>query len=277
MECLVVGDLHLGGSRFQPAVPASWQAYDVIIFVGDILDRSSQGPALGRELLKELDGLDPETIIVPGNHDFNYYPDFADDLSFVRSIHQSAVTVNGWLFYGLGSDRFDDGSEVRYPDIPELSDADSNPERFERQLADIVEGRSELTDIVDTKHAAEGVQRSLQLYQNRLETLDDLAPDQQKEKTVLVTHLPPFGTRIDQLSERNPRYPDRMLGSIAVRSHIRRMSPSFNFCGHIHEGEGAVELEGCICLNAGNGSTYSIKLDQKGLDAITHRTETLIE
>lgn len=273
MECLVVGDLHLGGSQSQPTVPDSWQANDAIIFVGDILDHSSQGPALGRELLKELDGLDLETIIVPGNHDFNYYPDFADDLSFVRSIHRSAVTVNGWLFYGLGSDRFDDGSEVRYPDIPELSDADSNPEQFERQLADIVEGRSELTDIVDTKYAAEAVQRSLQLYQNRLETLDDLAPGQQEEKTVLVTHLPPFGTQIDQISERNPQYPDRMLGSIAVRSHIRRMSPSFNVCGHVHEGEGAVELEECICLNAGNASTYRIKLDQKGLDGITHRTK----
>jgi Icc-related predicted phosphoesterase len=256
-------------------VPETWQGYDVIVFVGDILDRSSRGPEQGRELLEELDALDLETIIIPGNHDFNYYPDLADGLSLVRCIHQSAITVNGWMFYGLGSDRFDDGSEVRYPDIPELSDADSHPEQLDRQLANIVEGRSEIIDIVDTKHAAEKIRRSLHLYRDRYETLEELASNQYSENTVLLTHLPPFGTGIDQLSAHNPRYPDRMLGSIAVRSHIRQFSPSFNFCGHIHESEGVIDLNRCVCLNAGKGSTYSVKLGQKHPDAVRHENKCI--
>jgi Icc-related predicted phosphoesterase len=262
MKCLVVGDPHIGESRTQPTVPDSWQEYDVIIFPGDILDHSASGSGLGRELLRELDELDLETIVIPGNHDFNYYPELTDGISSVQSVHQSAITIDGWMFYGLGSDRFDDGSEVRYPEIPELSDAESNPERFEQQLADIVMGRSDLTDILETKHAIKTAREPLQLYRKRLKTLDN---------------LPPFGTGIDQLSVSNPRYPGRMLGSIAVRSHIRRSSPSFNFCGHIHEGEGVVESDGCICLNAGRRSTYSVRLEQKHLDAVTLRSQDIIE
>lgn len=274
MQCLVVGDLHLKSSQSQLTTPNTWLESDVIIFVGDIVDDSAESLETGRELLKELDSAEPETIVVPGNHDFNYYPELTADLSSIRSIHQSMITIDGWSFYGLGSDRFDDGIEVRYPDIPGITDADSDPDQFEQTVADIIEGDTEPSDIVTTAQGTEAVRRSLKLYRDRLDTLDDLAP--RHNRTVLVTHLPPFGVGLDRLSARNPRYPDRMLGSIAIRSHIRRASPTYNFCGHIHEGKGTVESDGCLCLNAGKGSSYSLELEQRSLDGISETSAEII-
>jgi Icc-related predicted phosphoesterase len=63
--------------------------------------------------------------------------------------------------------------------------------------------------------------------------------------TVLVSHAPPFGTRLDQASL------GRHVGSRSVRKFIEEKKPSIVFCGHIHEGKGEDRIKSTIIINPG--------------------------
>jgi Icc-related predicted phosphoesterase len=63
--------------------------------------------------------------------------------------------------------------------------------------------------------------------------------------TVLVSHAPPYGTRLDQASL------GHHAGSRSVRKFIEERSPSIVFCGHIHEGKGEDRINGTIIVNPG--------------------------
>lgn len=267
MKCLVIGDLHLDSPNEQIETPETWQDYDVIVTVGDVLE-TQKGQEQRCEFFNRLDEIGISTVVVPGNHDFPYYPEIIDEFPNVQSINGTAVEINDWSFYGLGSDRFDDGAEIRYMEFPELADADLNPARFEQRVEDIVLNRASVDELIRNERRVGRLAESIKLYEGRLTTLNDLARELETEKTCLVTHLPPFGSDIDKLSNRSPRYPGQHLGSIAVRTHLRRFSPSYNFCGHIHEGEGIIELNGSICLNAGERSIYSVEINQGGKGSV---------
>ncbi|WP_158250841.1 metallophosphoesterase family protein [Haloferax marisrubri] len=269
MECLVIGDVHLGAFDSKVDVPETWGEYDVAVVVGDVLDCSARSCDSGRRFFEELDDLGLRAVVVPGNHDFQHYPAIFEGLSSVESVDGSATTVDGWTFYGLGSDRFDDGVEIRYPEFPSLADADADPAAFAERIEDVAVGRQSGMGVVED-HLEGRFEDGLQLYERRLESLNKFGQAATESNTVVVTHLPPFGTGLDRLSKTNPRYPGRLLGSLAVRSHIRQFSPDFNVCGHVHEGEGVTLFEGCVCLNAGKCSVYSITLGEGGTDAVSH-------
>ena len=63
--------------------------------------------------------------------------------------------------------------------------------------------------------------------------------------TLLLTHAPPYGTRLDRL--RNGRH----VGSQAVRAFIEKHQPSLCVCGHIHEAKGEDRLGATILFNPG--------------------------
>jgi putative phosphoesterase len=62
---------------------------------------------------------------------------------------------------------------------------------------------------------------------------------------ILVSHTPPYGTRLDRLSS------GKHVGSSAVKDFIK--SENINLCisGHIHESRGIDDVERCSCVNAG--------------------------
>ena len=97
---------------------------------------------------------------------------------------------------------------------------------------------------------------------SRLDTLArDLDPD---KPTVVVTHVPPYGSRLDVAPKLRP---DLSLvieggetvmvpvGSSAVRDFLLREQPMLALHGHIHESRGIVKLGRTIAINP--GSSYS--------------------
>ena len=53
----------------------------------------------------------------------------------------------------------------------------------------------------------------------------------QKEKVILITHGPPFGTDLDRLGKRH-------VGNKDYRKFIERIKPKLVICGHLHENVG---------------------------------------
>jgi len=66
-----------------------------------------------------------------------------------------------------------------------------------------------------------------------------------EEKTVLVTHGPPYGCKVDFIEKRH-------VGNLDYRKFIDRMKPRLALCGHLHETAGALDqLEKTKVLNPG--------------------------
>ena len=64
------------------------------------------------------------------------------------------------------------------------------------------------------------------------------------EKIVLVTHAPPYNTRLDLLDEH--------IGNADARKEIERIQPVLAISGHIHENEGKQDRIGkTLCVNPG--------------------------
>lgn len=59
----------------------------------------------------------------------------------------------------------------------------------------------------------------------------------QKDKVILVTHGPPFGTKIDKMDK-------RYVGNKDYRTFIERIKPMLVICGHIHDNVGKVDKIG---------------------------------
>jgi len=73
-----------------------------------------------------------------------------------------------------------------------------------------------------------------------------LAPFAGHKPLVLVCHCPPKDTALDRIKE------GLHAGSPAVRKFIEEVQPTHFFCGHIHEGEGAVVQMGATrAMNVG--------------------------
>lgn len=71
----------------------------------------------------------------------------------------------------------------------------------------------------------------------------------------LLTHIPPYGTKVDRNSKLTH------TGSIQVRRVVEEYKPKVVFCGHVHESVGIDRLGGTLIINAGSlgfQGTYAI-------------------
>lgn len=66
-----------------------------------------------------------------------------------------------------------------------------------------------------------------------------------EKNTVLLTHLPPFGTSLDQ------SIGGRHIGSKAIRKVIEKKQPLLHICGHCHESQGEEKVGSTTCINIG--------------------------
>lgn len=62
---------------------------------------------------------------------------------------------------------------------------------------------------------------------------------------ILLSHCPPKNTRLDRVPHR-----DIHVGSHAVRD-LAEKHHGVLVCGHIHESPGVIQINDCLCLNAG--------------------------
>lgn len=67
-----------------------------------------------------------------------------------------------------------------------------------------------------------------------------------KLPTILITHAPPFDTKLDE------KEPDWHVGSKSIRKAINKLKPTYAVSGHIHDCEGAEDNIGTTtCYNLG--------------------------
>lgn len=253
MECLVVGDAHLTDSHGGPPdweVPQAWGRYDVLLLVGDLLDRSAGTTEPVESFLAAIDALGVPAFTVPGNHDYPVFDELLSGHENVVSLDGRTESVNGWSFYGMGSDRFDDGPEIRYPHWPSLPE--ESPDDVESAVRSL-DGQSDRDG-----------PGSVELYTRRENRLASLAADCSERQSVLLSHLPPFGSGVDTMGERRRRYGGLPWGSISVRTHVERFGPEVVACGHIHEAAGIERLGETLCVNPGRQSVRAVRLTEDG-------------
>lgn len=84
------------------------------------------------------------------------------------------------------------------------------------------------------------------------------------EHLVLMSHMPPHGTKTDVL------YSGQSVGSKAVRDFIESRRPAICLCGHIHEAKGVDAIGDTQIINPGvfaRGGYAVIRLTEDGLTA----------
>lgn len=65
------------------------------------------------------------------------------------------------------------------------------------------------------------------------------------ERLVLVSHIPPFKTKVDLA------FNGEHIGSQSVRRFVEDKKPLAVFCGHVHEARGSDNLKDTVILNPG--------------------------
>jgi len=64
-------------------------------------------------------------------------------------------------------------------------------------------------------------------------------------KSILLTHAPPYGTKLDRT------YFGIHAGSVVIREFIKEKQPLLAICGHIHEGRGTETIGSTTVVNPG--------------------------
>ncbi|MDY1591419.1 MAG: metallophosphoesterase family protein [Methanofastidiosum sp.] len=77
---------------------------------------------------------------------------------------------------------------------------------------------------------------------------------------ILVTHVPPYGTKLDRIGD------SKSIGSTSVRSIIEKMQPLVAVSGHVHESKAIDSIGKTQILNPGplkDGYYGTVKIDEK--------------
>jgi Icc-related predicted phosphoesterase len=91
-----------------------------------------------------------------------------------------------------------------------------------------------------------------------------------KENILLISHYPPFGCKLDKLSETNPVNPGKHVGSTKLRNALDKSNVSLVVCGHLEENKGEDKVNSTRILNPGSadkGNYSIIDFDEKLNDA----------
>ncbi|MEM2878309.1 MAG: metallophosphoesterase [Candidatus Hadarchaeales archaeon] len=65
------------------------------------------------------------------------------------------------------------------------------------------------------------------------------------QKIVLVTHAPPYGTKVDEIKA------GTHVGSKSIRSYIENVQPVLALCAHVHEARGIDTIGMTVVVNPG--------------------------
>jgi len=111
------------------------------------------------------------------------------------------------------------------------------------------------------------------LLHQRTSIQEDLCELRAEAHSVFVAHVPPFGTRLDLLRDKQP------VGSRSIRSWIRRHRPVLSLHGHIHEspqvsGQYWDRIGNTLCINPGQMedalSAVIIEMENHTLLRVSH-------
>jgi Icc-related predicted phosphoesterase len=257
MQLLVIGDLHLGRDQWQPEIPEAWNAYDAILLVGDVVDTGASSFSGISDFYDSIGDLNPPTISIPGNHDYQSHTDTIANIPGIINGHATKIQVAEATIGGLGSTLFDEGPEVRGRLLREHSPSLSLVERIADTTAS---GISDDVETFDTN--------ALQWYQDRFANLSELQLGTADRPRVLLTHVPAYGTTGAALDS-HPRHPGPVSwGSLALRRYIEETPLDLHVCGHIHEQGGQDTIGKTVTVNAGYRQGFSIDLSTSGVGSV---------
>lgn len=161
----------------------------------------------------------------------------AEDKGILNVIHKKAKQINGWQILG-------------YSFIPPTPFLIKDWEKYENS-----------NRIIEPVAIPPGDgYRSAEIFEES--TIEDdlllLQDSVQAQKTIFVSHCPPYKTNLDHSTKDKYYYEglklDKHLGSIAIRNFIEAAQPVLSLHGHIHEstsvsGKCFDYLNDCLCLN----------------------------
>ena len=91
------------------------------------------------------------------------------------------------------------------------------------------------------------------LRQREYKKLKQFFTKQKAKFTIVVTHDPPYGTKLDKITwKKSPRYGDH-VGTDQVKNFVRKYQPLLWVCGNIHEGRGIMKIGKTVVVNTGYG------------------------
>lgn len=270
MRLLVIGDLHLPHKRSNLNPPSVKSAdFDLVVTLGDIVDSSAKDLMQGREFYRTLNKYGIPILTIPGNHDFKIHDVLIDGFENVYNIHQETFSYQNLCFAGLGSDRFDDGLEIRLP----IMTKKFTPDILETTVDLVRRKRIELSNIIPESIKSEDIEDQYQIYHKRYQKLSELNMDCRGDPCIFVTHVPPYNTSVDMIREIKSSLSGHHWGSLSLKHSLQYHNVSLVLSGHIHEAEGYDTVARTRCLNAGYRRIYDIEFTDNGDNIRTHTKE----
>ncbi len=206
MKIIAFGDIHMAIGEAR-RIPGIGEA-DLIILNGDLTNRG--GVREVKAVLDDILAVNPKVLAQFGNMDRPEVNEYLENLGI--NLHGQARLVGGEVcLVGVGGSNF----------TPFRTPSEFSEQELHRLAEQAMEQGVEYKKLAEPLH-----RRTIPL--------------------VLVSHVPPYGTRIDTLSS------GRHVGSSAVRAAIERYRPDLCIAGHIHEAKGRDLLAGTPILNPGD-------------------------
>lgn len=250
-------DIHGNIQQYQKILNhAQKEQVDIVVFGGDLTpkDPERRTPAKQREFLKkELFPLlakfreesNVHILFIMGNDDFKSNHDVmvdGQDLYGYRMIDQIPyISKSGYIFIGYTSVPFTPFKYKCWEKRDLAQDADVG-DRDDVRREGVISLGSDLKPY------------SLKEVFSKPSIAEDLAvltKEIKKEKMILVSHAPPYGTVCDFNRE------NKHVGSRAIRDFVEKEQPYASLHGHIHEtvdlaGQFMEKLGRTFCIAVGN-------------------------
>lgn len=187
------------------------------------------GISRGKEVLRFLNSLGIPVIITHGNHDTtNKYPWRSDD-PFELDIDSLENTIRNLKNISLidySSKKFEDiyiygvGCKVLTPNRP--------------------------SDSITYQHWKK-------LREHEYEKLKQFFTKEKAGRTIILSHDPPYGTKLDKITwKKSPRFGEH-LGTDQLKLFVQKFQPLLWVCGNIHEGRGIIKIGRTFVVNTGYG------------------------
>lgn len=91
------------------------------------------------------------------------------------------------------------------------------------------------------------------LREKELKKLRQFFTKQKTKQVILLTHDPPYGTKLDKITwKKSPRYGEH-VGTDQVKYFVKKHHPLLWVCGNIHEGRGMMKIGRTVVVNTGYG------------------------
>lgn len=186
---------------------------------------------VGKRTIQKAKNLGMKFYFVHGNHDYEYYNLFHKTKNFIF-IHRKMVRLDGLTLAGYGGYRGMTGKYYLW--------GWKASKKFERY-----------------------VNESKNIMRKRLKRLFS------KKVDILLTHDPPYNTKLDYLFSPGQLVHKKHIGDDIIREFIEKYKPKLHICAHMHERRGIDKIGKTIILNPGFG--------QRGEAAIVDLPEVKIK